>query len=68
MFSGSLADLLSSVVVVVLVGFAGIGCFAYDAIRREQGASPGIAYRWCGVALTVAFIALVTLRFNTLAA
>jgi hypothetical protein len=66
----SVVDLLSTVAAVVVVGLAAIGLLFTDLVRRElDGRRPvAVHYRNYGVAMTVAFVALVTLRFLALGA
>jgi hypothetical protein len=65
----SVVDLLSTVAAVVVVGLAAIGLLFTDLVRRELDGRPvAVHYRNYGVAMTVAFVALVTLRFLALGA
>ena len=66
----SLMDLLSTAAGVVVVGLAAIGLLVVDLVRRELGGSRpvGVHHLNYGAALTVAFVALVTVRFLTLGA
>jgi hypothetical protein len=63
-------DLMSTAAVVAVVGLAALGLLVADLVRRELvGPRPvAVHYRSYGVALTVVFVALVTLRFVTLGA
>jgi hypothetical protein len=62
-------DLMSTAAVVAVVGVAALGLLFVDLVRRELVARPvAVRYRSYGVALTLVFVALVTLRFVTLGA
>ena len=62
----SLTHFFSSSFFVVVIGLGAMGVMLYDLVTRELGAEVERTYRLSGVALTVVFIALVALRFNTL--
>jgi hypothetical protein len=63
-------DLMSTAAVVAIVGLAALGLLIVDLVRRELvGPRPvAVHYRSYGIVLTLAFVALVTLRFVTLGA
>jgi hypothetical protein len=68
-----LLDLLSSAVSVGLVGLAAVWFLSADLVRRELRSGQAVSAaalhpRPYGVALTVAFVALVVLRFVVLGA
>jgi hypothetical protein len=66
----SAVDLLSTAAAVVLVGLAPIALQSADLVRRELiGRPPTVAhFHNYGIALSVAFVTLVILRFVTLGA
>ena len=63
----NLLDLLSTAPAVVAVGLAALAFLFVDVVRRElAGPRPAAAvYLICGVLMTVAFVAVVILRFVT---
>jgi hypothetical protein len=62
--------LLSTATVVAIVGVTAVGLLVSDLIRREPGGRRLVArrYRGVGAAMTLAFVALATLRFFRLGA
>lgn len=71
----TVVDLLSTVTVVAVVGFCAVGLLIYDLVPREFAHRPlnqperpvGAHFRVFGLVMTVAFVALATLRFTTMA-
>lgn len=55
-----------STIAVVDLGLLVIGLFVIDLCRRELGLRLVSAYRRSGVAMTVIFVVVVTLRFSLL--
>lgn len=56
---------LSIASVVTVVGFVAAGLLVLDLVRHELAGSPAVSrrYRHLGAAVTVAFVALVVVRF-----
>ena len=71
--SEGLLDLLSTTAAVGLVGLAAVGFLSRHLLRQELGSGQEVSataqrHRAYGTVLTIAFVALVVLRFAVLGA